>query len=104
MHARPEQTWTVQSLARLAGMSRSAFSTRFRDVVGQTPLEYLTRWRVHCATRLMQQRNIALADVGRQVGYESAAAFNRVFKRETGMTPGAFRKSTGQDFVAHEPG
>jgi AraC-like DNA-binding protein len=61
-------------------------------VVGQTPLEYLTQWRMYCATRLLQHSSLALSDVSRQVGYDSVAAFNRVFRRETAMTPGAFRK------------
>lgn len=93
MHAEPAEDWTVESLARSAGMSRSGFAARFKSVVGQTPLDYLTQWRMYCAVRLLQQQDIALADVSRQVGYESVAAFNRVFRRETAMTPGAFRKS-----------
>ncbi|WP_228894772.1 AraC family transcriptional regulator [Pseudoduganella aquatica] len=92
MHGAPAQDWTVESLARTAGMSRSGFAARFKTVVGQSPLDYLTQWRMHCATRLLQQGNAALSEVARQVGYESVAAFNRVFRRETAMTPGAFRK------------
>lgn len=100
MHGDPARDWTVESLAQEAGMSRSAFAARFRAVVGQTPLDYLTHWRVYCATRLMLQRNASLADVAQRVGYESAAAFNRVFKRETGLTPGAFRKAAAQEPAA----
>jgi len=91
MHGDPAQGWTVESLARTAGMSRSAFAARFKAVVGQSPLEYLTQWRMHCATRLLRRGDIALSEVSRRVGYESAAAFNRVFRRETSMTPGTFR-------------
>jgi AraC-like DNA-binding protein len=93
MHGELAHDWTVESLARAAGMSRSAFAARFKAVVGQTPLEYLTQWRMYCATRLLQHPGLALADVSRRVGYESMAAFNRVFRRETAMTPGAFRRS-----------
>ncbi|WP_020655523.1 AraC family transcriptional regulator [Massilia niastensis] len=93
MHGDPGHDWTVESLARMAGMSRSAFAARFKAVVGQTPLDYLTQWRMYCATRLLQHSGLALAEVSRQVGYESVAAFNRVFRRETAMTPGAFRKA-----------
>ena len=93
MHGDPAAGWTVASLAKEAGMSRSTFAARFKDVVGQAPLEYLTQWRVYCARRLLLQPNAVLADVSRQVGYESQAAFNRVFRRETAMTPGAFRKA-----------
>ena len=99
MHGAPAEDWTVESLARTAGMSRSGFAARFKAVVGQSPVDYLTQWRMHCAARLLQQGNVALADVARQVGYESVAAFNRVFRRETAMTPGAFRKA-GQGGLA----
>lgn len=92
IHGEPAHDWTVESLARVAGMSRSAFAARFKAVVEETPLEYLTRWRVYCATRLLQQSSLPLADVARQVGYESVAAFHRVFRRETSMTPHVFRK------------
>lgn len=92
MHGAPAQEWTVESLARTAGMSRSGFAARFKSVVGLSPLDYLTRWRMYCATRLLQRGDLALSEVSRRVGYESVAAFNRVFRRETAMTPGAFRK------------
>jgi AraC-like DNA-binding protein len=94
MHGAPAQGWTVESLARTAGMSRSGFAARFKAVVGQSPLDYLTQWRMHCATRLLQNQNVALSEVSRQVGYDSVAAFNRVFRRETATTPGAFRKAS----------
>lgn len=93
MHGAPAQGWTVESLARTAGMSRSAFAARFKAVVGESPLDYLTQWRMYCATRLLQRGNLALSEVAQQVGYESVAAFNRVFRREIAMTPGAFRRA-----------
>jgi AraC-like DNA-binding protein len=92
IHGDPSQAWTVESLARISGMSRSNFAARFKSIVGQTPLEYLTQWRMYCATRLLQQGQ-TLAEVSQKVGYESVAAFNRVFRREIEMTPGAFRKA-----------
>jgi AraC-like DNA-binding protein len=92
MHGAPAEDWTVESLARAAGMSRSGFAARFKTVVGQSPLDYLTQWRMYCATRLLQRGDVALSEVSRQVGYESVAAFNRVFRREIAMTPGAFRR------------
>jgi AraC-like DNA-binding protein len=91
MHDAPAQDWTVESLARAAGMSRSGFAARFKAVVGQSPLDYLTGWRMHCASRLLQEK-LALFDVASQVGYESTAAFSRVFRREMGMTPAEFRR------------
>lgn len=93
MHGDPAQDWTVESLARTAGMSRSAFAARFKSLVGQSPFEYLTQWRMHCASRMLRQGSLSLSEVSRQVGYESVAAFNRMFRRETAMTPGAFRKA-----------
>ena len=100
MHGAPAQDWTVESLARAAGMSRSGFAARFKAVVGQSPLDYLTQWRMYKASRLLQQGNVPLSEVSRQVGYESASAFNRVFRRETAMTPGAFRRA-GTEAIAH---
>ena len=97
MHGAPAEGWTVESLARTAGMSRSGFAARFKAVVGQPPLDYLTQWRMYCATRLLQRGNVALSEVSRQVGYESVAAFNRVFRREIAMTPGAFRRAGIED-------
>jgi AraC-type DNA-binding domain-containing proteins len=97
IHAEPARNWTVELLAREAGLSRSAFASRFKAVVGRTPLEYLTQWRIYRATRMIQRRGAALAEVSRNVGYDSPAAFNRAFKKETGQTPGAFRKETGRE-------
>lgn len=97
MHGAPAHGWTVESLAREAGMSRSAFAARFKTVVGQSPLDYLTQWRMYCASRLLLQGNVALSEVARRVGYDSAASFNRVFRRETAVTPGAFRKAGVED-------
>jgi AraC-like DNA-binding protein len=93
MHGAPEQVWTVQSLARVAGMSRSGFAARFKAVVGLAPLEYLTQWRMYCAARLLQRGSLAVAEVAREVGYESVAAFSRVFRRELTVTPAAFRRT-----------
>lgn len=93
MHDDPAHEWTVESLARTAGMSRSAFAARFKSIVGQTPLDYLTQWRMYCAARLLRNSSMALAEISRRVGYESVAAFNRVFKREAAVTPGAFRSA-----------
>lgn len=97
IHADPARNWTVERLARTAGMSRSAFAARFKSVVGKTPVDYLTQWRIYRATKMIQKRGAALADVSHSVGYESAAAFNRAFKKETGQTPGAFRKAIARE-------
>ncbi len=101
MHGEPEKDWTVETLARLSGMSRSAFAARFKAVVGQSPLDYLTGWRIYRASRLIQDQQLPLTEIARAVGYESIAAFNRVFKRETGATPGAFRRDGGLPAASH---
>lgn len=92
LHAEPAKSWTVESLARTAGMSRSAFASRFKAVVGRTPLDYLTQWRIYRATRMMRTRKLSMIEICQQVGYVSPTAFNRAFKKELGVTPGTFRK------------
>jgi AraC-like DNA-binding protein len=72
--------WTVEPLAEAAGMSRSAFAARFKELLGQTPLEYVTEWRMQKAMRLLQRRDKKLIDVARSVGYESDAAFSKAFQ------------------------
>ena len=84
--------WTVQSLAETAGMSRSAFAARFKELLGQTPLEYVTEWRMQKAMPLLQQRDKKLMDVARSVGYESDAAFSKAFKRVVGASPSEYLK------------
>ncbi|HVW78490.1 MAG TPA: AraC family transcriptional regulator [Alloacidobacterium sp.] len=88
VHDSVNTPWTVESLAAAAGMSRSAFAARFKELLGQTPLEYVTEWRMQKAMRLLQQRDRKLIDVARLVGYESDAAFSKAFKRVVGFNPG----------------
>jgi AraC-like DNA-binding protein len=84
--------WTVESLAGAAGMSRSAFAARFKELLEQTPLEYVTEWRMQKAMQLLEQRDKKLIDVARSVGYESDAAFSKAFKRVVGANPGEYLK------------
>lgn len=91
IHARPGESWTVESLAAHAGLSRSAFAAKFRGTVGETPLEYLTRWRVLQAKELIADRAVPLKQVASSLGYASDAAFRTVFKRAVGVTPGEYR-------------
>jgi AraC-like DNA-binding protein len=91
MHKEIGRPWTVGALADTVQLSRSAFALRFRQRVGQAPLEYLTRWRMHKAGHLLRQEGMALGQVADRVGYESEAAFCKAFKRATGVTPGAWR-------------
>ena len=96
LHKDIASDWTVDALAAAVGMSRSAFALRFKAKVGQSPLEYLTRWRMFRAGHLLRHTDKPLADVGGSVGYESEAAFNKAFKRCMGTAPGAYRRSVRQ--------
>ena len=92
IHDSVKTPWTVESLAAAAGMSRSAFAARFKALLGQTPLEYVTEWRMQKAMQLLEQRDKKLIDVARSVGYESDAAFSKAFKRVVGANPGEYLK------------
>ncbi|SDE52108.1 AraC family transcriptional regulator [Glycomyces harbinensis] len=92
IHADPARQWTVASLGEVAGLSRSAFSRRFTELVGQPPQGYLTSWRLTLAARLLTDTDAPLASVARQVGYASEFAFAAAFKREFSSPPGQFRK------------
>ena len=92
IHGRVNTPWTVESLSEAAGMSRSAFAARFKELLGQTPLEYVTEWRMQKAMQLLEQRDKKLIDVARSVGYESDAAFSKAFKRVVGANPGEYLK------------
>ena len=93
MHERVENPWTVESLAASAGMSRSAFALRFKELLGETPLEYLTNWRMYKATGLMQEDDKKLFEIAKSVGYDSDAAFSKAFKRVLGASPREYRRN-----------
>jgi AraC-like DNA-binding protein len=93
IHERVENPWTVEALAAAAGMSRSAFALRFKELLGETPLEYLTNWRMYKATGFLQDGDKKLFEVAKSVGYESDAAFSKAFKRVLGLAPSEYRRS-----------
>jgi AraC-like DNA-binding protein len=93
IHGHPEREWTAQSLASAAGLSRSVFFSRFKALIGETPAEYLTRWRIHLATRMLREENCSVAVAASRVGYSTEAAFSNAFVRVMGIRPGAFRRS-----------
>lgn len=93
MHDDPAQDWTLQSLAKSVAMSRSVFAGRFKSLVGETPLSYLTNWRINKAKELLTSEKINISEVAYNVGYQSEAAFNRVFKARTGKTPALYRRN-----------
>jgi AraC-like DNA-binding protein len=93
MHEKLAEPWTVESLAEAAGMSRSAFALRFKEVLGETPLEYLTNWRMYKANGLLQKDEMKLFEVAKSVGYDSDAAFSKAFKRVMGLAPRESRRT-----------
>lgn len=93
MHRRPGHDWSVDSLAAQVGMSRSAFAARFSQLVGQTPLKYLTDWRMRVARNRLIDTTDALAAISSDLGYQSEAAFCRAFKRSFGQPPGSIRRT-----------
>ncbi|MEU5031665.1 AraC family transcriptional regulator [Streptomyces milbemycinicus] len=94
IHRTPHRPWTVEGLGALAGLSRAAFARRFTTLVGQPPLSYLTWWRMTAAARILRDSDAPLKTVANRVGYTSEFAFSTVFKREHGLTPGAYRNLT----------
>lgn len=93
IHQSPERKWTVKELADAAALSRSAFSARFTELVGEPPLTYLTRWRMLRATCLLKN-DVGMETIADRLGYESEAAFRKAFKREIGVPPAQYRKQS----------
>jgi AraC-like DNA-binding protein len=91
LHERPADSWTLEELARAAGVSRSVLADRFTHLVGHPPMQYLTRWRMQLAARLLADGTRKVSAVGLDVGYASEAAFSRTFKRIAGMSPATWR-------------
>jgi AraC family transcriptional regulator, alkane utilization regulator len=91
MHQDPSRRWTVEELAREVGTSRTVLTERFNELLGQAPIEYVTSWRMQLAAERLSNGGDPIASIAADVGYESEAAFNRAFKRVTGLTPGAWR-------------
>jgi AraC-like DNA-binding protein len=92
MHREPTRAWTVAALAKRAGVSRTVFAARFVEVLGQTPLAYLARWRLQLGATRLQATDETVLQTALGVGYESEAAFNRAFKRAFGLPPARYRK------------
>src|SRR5258706_9638342 len=87
MHSGLDRSWSVESLAREARMSRSAFALKFRTVLGQTPLEYLTQWRMYKTGDMIRSNNTSFSEGASAVGYGSQSSFGRVFRPEMGGAP-----------------
>jgi AraC-like DNA-binding protein len=96
LHAQLQKNWTVDCLAASVGMSRASFASRFKLIVGQSPLEYLTHWRITRACVLMRETDFKIAKIANDVGYASDSAFTKAFKRVMQATPAEFRGEPGQ--------
>ena len=92
LHETPERTWTVEELAREVALSRSSLARRFASLVGESPMQYLMRWRLALAARALRSGSDAISRIAEHSGYETEAAFSRAFKREFGQPPSAWRK------------
>jgi AraC-like DNA-binding protein len=92
MHEKPTHPWTVDSLAREVGTSRSVLAERFTHFVGQSPMQYLGRWRMALATNYLRRSSLNLARIAEEAGYETDAAFSRAFRREFGVPPATWRR------------
>ena len=93
MHARPAHAWTLEELARAAGTSRSVLAERFLKLVGNSPKQYLTQWRMLLAANLLCGSNAPLSRIAEHVGYQTDTAFSRAFRREYGAPPASWRRS-----------
>jgi AraC-like DNA-binding protein len=93
MQDAPQNNWTLESLALEIGMSRSVFFNQFKKLVHETPLSYLTNWRIRQAQKLLMTNSSNISQIAAKVGYQSEAAFNRIFKSKTGQTPAVYRRS-----------
>ena len=91
LHRDPARPWTIALLAAEVGVSRSVLAERFQHYLSDTPIGYLTRWRLHLAARLLTSTSKSVAEVAGDIGYESEPSFNRAFKREFGLPPARFR-------------
>jgi len=87
MHDNPGHRWTLQELAERVGMSRSIFALKFKETVGETPMEYLTRWRMLLAGDKLKTAGDSLSNIAFSLGYESESAFGKAFKRVMGCSP-----------------
>lgn len=91
LHAEPGASWSVERLAGLVKQSRTSLTQRFARLVGQSPMRYLTHWRMQLAGQRLQTSSLRVSQIAEQLGYESEAAFSRAFRRDFGVTPSEYR-------------
>jgi AraC-like DNA-binding protein len=100
MHKNPARAWTLEELARVAGTSRSVLAERFQRLVGTSPMQHLTQWRMLLAANLLARTNATLSHIAQDVGYRTDTAFSRAFRREYGTPPAAWRRSRAPETVS----
>jgi AraC-like DNA-binding protein len=93
LHKSPAYAWTLEELARAAGTSRSVLAERFHALVGSSPMQYLTQWRMLLAANLLRGSKQPLMLIAQDVGYQTDTAFSRAFRREFGVPPATWRRS-----------
>lgn len=93
IHERPDKHWSLDELAVAIGMSRTGFTQQFKRLVGNTPMEYLTQWRMSIAYSKLQLTKDTQLAIALEIGYQSEAAFCRAFKKVMGKSPGEVRKA-----------
>ena len=97
IHTQPDRDWKLTSLARAVACSRSTFAARFAALMGEPPIEYLTRWRMQLASRLLTEHSeLRVHEIAARVGYSSESAFSKAFKRLMGVAPARYRGTAGQ--------
>jgi AraC-like DNA-binding protein len=92
LHQRYREDWTLEQLAHEVGASRTLLAVRFKELVGEAPMAYLTRWRVTRAANQLRTEKTPLSRVAENVGYQSDAVFSKAFRRVTGQSPGSYRR------------
>jgi len=94
IHRKPAHPWTIASLGQEIGVSRSVLAERFRRYLSESPMAYLTRWRLQLGAQMLASTNSSVLQIAAEVGYESEPSFNRAFKREFGLPPARFRSQS----------
>jgi AraC-like DNA-binding protein len=103
VHHDPARDWTVASLAAAVALSRSAFAARFTSMVGEPVMQYVTRWRMHLALDRLRTEDVTVAELARDLGYRSEAAFSRAFTRVVGQPPSRARREVPTDGQDRRP-
>lgn len=98
IHNNPSNEWTNEELAKITSMSKSAFISKFKSLLGETPINYVAQWRMKAAYKWFRDDNITIAEAAERCGYQTEAAFSKAFKRELGVSPGKVR--AGEDSIS----